>query len=304
MTLPYNTFTSYLVQPHIKLHFDNVIGRTSRHLRDVQCQKSDFVRTVFEQIIQDVNSNESIEEFGVLKESLSIYHPEARIGCVLREFQGFPYKQKNKRFILPFFSLVAQDVLNPLHPIILHQVEKKHPGIIGKSILPMLFRTYMMLALEYGIVNEFHGQNVLLEIDQDLKPKRVIIRDFQDCHLDNDFRELLGKPTFPEQLSFSASSWNKHTVSMFRSMLFDFKFTEYLIKPLLDKSIEFSSYQEDDKWAFCRVLLKEVIDSNNLESAYKSYFASNMAFRFPRGKKIWDEKGPILIPHEPSKMRL
>src|SRR5205814_4674900 len=99
------------------------------------------------------------------------------------------------RWLIPGFSLYAGDLNAPEDPPLLVQMIE-HLGVeptsfvVDQIMIPVV-ECWATVARERGILLESHAQNVLLEIDEEFWPRRVVHRDF-DTWVDADVRLRAG----------------------------------------------------------------------------------------------------------------
>ena len=66
------------------------------------------------------------------------------------------------------------------------------------------------MARDYGILPELHGQNTLLELNDNLEPERIVYRDFQGTYVDAKIREEKGlKLPFTKHLAGEESGTDR-----------------------------------------------------------------------------------------------
>jgi hypothetical protein len=141
----------------------------------------------------------------VLPETIGIafggHQDEYSTGVIYRECDPRPYAEDG-RTLVPFFSLYATDLKAPDDNPLLVQLINKHATVgqeldyfLGEFVVRLL-RPWCRFVQDHGILLEMHGQNTLLEIDNELQPKRVVVRDFQGMYLDADIRREIGLPVF------------------------------------------------------------------------------------------------------------
>lgn len=179
----------------IKLHYPRRISRFIRRLRENAIQNC-------LEASKDLK-NLSIENFGYLPETIGMTYgsgPDSW-GFIIRETNPRP-KLKNKLFLIPLFSLYSQDLNNPEDlPLIiqlLKYLNEDPKTFILNHIMKPIIQIWCTALRERGLVFEMHGQNTLLEFDQNLLPSRIIYRDL-DVYIDPEIREKRQLPMrFPK----------------------------------------------------------------------------------------------------------
>lgn len=168
----------------IKLHYPRRISRFNRRLRKTNIQNSIAVTRDLE--------NFKFEKFAYLPESLGFTFGtgDNPWGFLIRELNPQPHRES--RILIPFFSLYGGDLRNPEDPpLMVQMIEhlKVNPEIfvINEIMVPVL-ECWCKIARERGLLLESHAQNLLLETDHELRPRRIVHRDF-DIWIDEKVRQ-------------------------------------------------------------------------------------------------------------------
>src|ERR1043165_5149416 len=172
--------------PHhfIKLHYPKRISRFNRRLRRKNIRNS--VDATHD--LQHVR----FEKFAYLPDSLGFTYANGGNpwGFLVREEIPRPFVPS--RFLVPYFSLYGGDLHHPEdRPLLVQMIERlgaePQSFVIGEIMIPVL-ECWARVVRERGILLESHAQNILLEIDPDFRPRRVVHRDF-DVWLDAEVRK-------------------------------------------------------------------------------------------------------------------
>lgn len=152
---------------------------------------SEFARAAMRRLLPD--------EFAYMPESIGVIVGDAEkgAGAIFREPTPRPYVA-DERTVIPYFSLYAKDLKKPDDPTLLEQLIQEHAkrgeeldffvdALAGKAI-----RNWAKVVSKVGLLPELHSQNALIEIDKDLRPQRVVYRDFQSTYVDAEIREANG----------------------------------------------------------------------------------------------------------------
>ena len=184
-----------LAKPHfIKLHYPRYISRFTRRMTRNIIQNSVEVSKGLTDL--------SVPHFGFLPESIGIAFGEGpdSWGFIIRETLARPMLDK-KGFLIPLFSLYSRD-LNNSHdlPLVIQLIElhKEDPvGFVLEYIMKPIIRIWCASIRVAGFLFEMHGENTLLELDEQCFPARIIYRDL-DIDIDIEMRKNLGLHTnFP-----------------------------------------------------------------------------------------------------------
>lgn len=151
-------------------------------------------------------------------------------GVIYREIVPYPVK-KGRRVLMPYHSLYAHDPNAHQDEPLVVQIVKMHGGqypveYFVKHITGPLLESWVTLVSKRGLLPELHGQNTLIEIDKNLKPRRVIHRDFQGTYSDSKIRQKLNLPLFTKHV---AGEEPGTTVQSQYSHVFDRMIGQYLL---------------------------------------------------------------------------
>jgi hypothetical protein len=179
--LPYN----YM----IKANMEKLVGFLRRKMKISAVRQSNQIMSEFADI-------ESLapESLAYLPETIGVVY-DTDIGMLIRECQPKP-KVADRRYLIPFFSLISLDAAQPEDPLLLCQIVENQPknpfDVFSEMILLPLIEAWAYLVFERGILPIPHMQNLLLEIDKSGTPTRIVLRDLQDAAVDLSVREEKG----------------------------------------------------------------------------------------------------------------
>ena len=171
----------------IKLHYPRRISRFNRRLRRKNIHNSiegsrDLAHVHF-------------ARFAYLPDALGFTYGNGGNpwGFLLREAIPRPYQ--SNRFMIPYFALYAGDLKHGGHPPLLVQMIERlrvepESFVIDEIMIPVV-QCWAKVVRERGILLECHAQNILLEIDRNFRPCRVVPRDF-DVWVDAETRSQAG----------------------------------------------------------------------------------------------------------------
>jgi len=193
----------------IKLHLNKRLSKYIRRLSPSSVEHSINISNALESCIDTCP-----ETFGFLAESIGIVSKELNYGMIIREQIPRPIinkkiinmteKEDNKnendeRYYLPLFSLYSKDLKHPEDKTLFSQiVDTNH--ITPLELFMEKYLRPLFIGMNYcinnqGILLEPHGQNVLVEIDNNYNITRLIHRDFQSIYVNNDIRKRNGLKT-------------------------------------------------------------------------------------------------------------
>jgi len=209
----------------IKLHLNKRISSYIRRLRENSVAHSILISSEIEK-----NLTTCPKTFGYLPESIGVSYKD--VGMIIREKTPRP-KIKEKRNLVPLFSIYSKDIRNKDHkPLFVQIVKQKNADPLDffiERIVRPLFINMSFFINNYGILLECHGQNVLVEIDRDLEITRLIHRDFQSIYLDKELRKKNGLKT----------NFKKHIMGEEcpKEVSYSLVYDQYLGKHVLDKFV-------------------------------------------------------------------
>lgn len=113
-------------------------------------------------------------------------------GCLFRETKPFPLCH-DRRITIPYHSLYADDVNDEeSRPLLVQLCEKHAQGnpldFFLENIIGPVQDAWVLLVSKRGLLPELHGQNSLIEIDENFFPRRLVHRDFQGTYSDSEIR--------------------------------------------------------------------------------------------------------------------
>lgn len=151
-------------------------------------------------------------------------------------FRRFPasFEPEGGRALIPSFSLFSRDRRQPEDPPLLWQIldRRRHSieTLMGELIAPLI-ESYVEMATNLGLIPEWNAQNLVLELDADGCLRRVCLRDMESLWKDLTVRRAQNLPadfaTYHTLRRESDSDYFER-----RSFLFDFKFGEYVLRPI------------------------------------------------------------------------
>ena len=277
----------------VKLHYHKTIGRAPREIgldRAINCHTFTLELNALESKIK-----KKIPYFSYLAEPIAIVDSKSNIGAILRETKPRPYSQED-RIIIPVFSLFSKDKYAPSDPLLLTQLLDKDTNDFFESLIRPIILTYLNLALDHGIVNEWQAQNLLIEVDHDGTIRRAVSRDFIDSYIDWDIRKERGEKILE---GVHILSKHKHGEEIYygkHSYLFDFKFGEYVLLPLCESYAEYSGDPIEKVVSNVKNIFWEIInDQGYLKEVYEYFRPFDRMYYFPKVFKTYEKGKPKFL---------
>jgi hypothetical protein len=165
------------------------ISRFNRKLDGRDVSKGVRTSSEFDEIIKDKNCPSS---FAFLPESLGVTIGEEHSwGYFVREMTPRPAPVDKESTLYPLFSLYSYDLREPgKKPLLVDLLEKSPSALLDKIMLPVI-QNWCFLAREFGFLFQAHGQNLLLEVNSNQEPTRIVFRDLS-TYMDRNLREKKG----------------------------------------------------------------------------------------------------------------
>jgi hypothetical protein len=171
----------------VKLHYPRRISRFNRRLRLKNIRNS-------VEATHDL-AHVRFDKFAYLPDSLGFTYGNGGNpwGFLVRE--GTPRPFRGARFLVPYFALYGGDLQHPEdRPLLVQMIERlgaePQSFVIDEIMIPVL-DCWAKVVRERGILLESHAQNLLLEVDPDFRPRRVVHRDY-DVWVDTEARKQAG----------------------------------------------------------------------------------------------------------------
>ncbi len=272
----------------LKLHCPRRISRFSRRLRVNVIRNSIFASRELGEV--------DIPFFGYLPETIGAAYDFGgeSWGFILRESLPRP-RVAEPRYLIPLFALYARDSRFPGDPSLLTQLIEHHHAdpesfVLGSLILPLI-AAWCRVVRERGLILEMHGQNTLLELDDDLLPRRVIYRDL-DVFTDPETRTErgLGDPFRKNRIGVDLAYGRREVYSLAYDSFLGHHLLDYLARALK----EAYGIGDGDLTRYAR----EVFSAGFPDA--EKYFGKDV---FYYGDRIWNENKFELVPSGRPKWR-
>lgn len=168
----------------IKVNMTKRVGLLSRKLTRTSVAQSHQIMVEMNQI------KECAPPFlAYLPETIGVVY-KTEVGEIFRQCQAWP-KVQEERYLIPFFSLISSDKQHTEDPLICQIIEMQGGNeweVFEKTLLIPLLDSWKFLVFERGILPIMHFQNLLLEVNKEGSPTRIVFRDLQDCTIDGNTR--------------------------------------------------------------------------------------------------------------------
>lgn len=237
---------------YMKLQYNRKIGRLERIFTPEKICNAIKISAVLKEKFDMGNMPKDIffmpETFGRIIDFGEHFSPNVETrywGMVIRDVTPYPLDDSSERRLIPAFSVFAKNhtktstksILELLYDFREQKEMLPQEFVLEKLIKPAL-KLYFEILLNTGFHMEAHAQNILYLISVDgnaVNVKGAVIRDFESFDKDLDIMKKIGIDskfsTITEKVNDSS---DRQHYMMRNSFLFDFKFGEYFITPLLD----------------------------------------------------------------------
>jgi hypothetical protein len=170
------------IPPHaIKIHFPFKVSRYTRKMRDEVLEQAINVSKELENGIGKLD-----DRFAFLREPIALVHKNLQPdsdrgenwGYLVREMTPFPHVDKKSQLI-PGFALYGKDYFDPNASLLLYDlIGDSNPVLyILENIMLPIIRHWVDCFIHFGYLLEPHGQNVILEVDENDTVSRIVHRD-------------------------------------------------------------------------------------------------------------------------------
>ncbi|MFB7785215.1 IucA/IucC family C-terminal-domain containing protein [Streptomyces vinaceus] len=274
---------------HVKLHYPGLLGRVPRELDAHRVRAS-------------VRMSSALEEIRELLPQSCAYLAET-VGVVARvdgSDLGVVYRETLPRHcaggprgaaLVPFFALFSTDLHAPDDPPLLVQLlDHGAPERGLRALLDLVLESYAALVFGQGLVPEDHAQNLLLQLDGDGRPVRIVRRDLLDWYADLEIRRRRGLPTdFVRALDVSHDAERAHGG---RSYAFDFRLGDYILDPVLECAARYLGVDRDATTEWIRQRVHALAAHHDID--LKHYFQPyDQTYRYERSLRIWQNSRPL-----------
>lgn len=217
---------------YIKLHYPGVIGRLNRVLGFRQLIAGIEISDIFDRAQQN---KEMPDYFDYMSESYGklLREGENEIGYIVRKMPS----SIQKYYLIPGFSLFSADHSSPEDAQLLIQILEKNNNPEKYFIEDICFRlidVFFWCVVKEGLIPEMHSQNIVFAFDRKWRLKKIILRDFESIDKDISIRRRLGKSSDFREYPFKCISNNDFDYLKRHSFMYDHKFGEYLLDPLVE----------------------------------------------------------------------
>lgn len=222
---------------YLKLNYNGIIGRIDRSLTDrhaaLSVELTDYLKKALSKGKYPTLS--FFPEPGAV-----IYKDEEReinFGMVYRDDNIYGKNASKVRILIPVFSLFSKDRNRPEDDCLIIQLInysgcKPDVYILENVIFPMI-ENYFKLILNEGIQPEWHAQNLLLGMTEDMSVVSLVMRDLESVDIDQTIQESRGIYRKFSNYPYKYLNVSQYNYQIKHSFMYDFKMGEYVFTPLI-----------------------------------------------------------------------
>ena len=223
---------------HLKLHYDGIIGRINRKLPWLKAIAGVEISQYLEKKQKELPAS-----LAFFREICAITNKtddkNRQVSFIIREPKPFPYVSDD-RILIPFFALTSKDIFNADDSLLLVQIINKHKSLdyIFKKIVELILESYFYLIFSLGLIPEINAQNILLELDRNFNPTRIVLRDLMGWEKDLSLRNSLGLENNFKSYPYKCISKKDGMLYYIRhSFSYDFKLSFYVIDDIVNSIV-------------------------------------------------------------------
>lgn len=228
---------------YVKLHYDGILGRVNRRLGWKAAISGVEVSGA---ILEALEAGAIDPRITVLRETGARAFISGELGhrvewgMTWRDGTPWGPRAAQIKYVVPCFSLFSMDHLQYRDPMILKQLVEESSldpmeYCLDLLILPIV-DCYFSLIAGCGLQPEWNAQNLLIGLDEDLRPVGLVLRDLESVDKDLTIRETLGLGTHFASHPHKCIYSSQYNYRIKHSFMFDFKLGQYILDPLLQIS--------------------------------------------------------------------
>lgn len=237
---------------YLKLQYNRKIGRIERLFTPEKICNSIKVSSILKEKFDMGIMSEDIffmpETFGRIIDFGDDFERQLETrywGMIIRDISPYPILDKCEKRLIPAFSLFANNyqenseksIIELLYDFRTQKDMDLKDFFMAKIIKPAL-KLYFEILLNTGLHVEAHAQNILYLLTVEgntVEIKGAVIRDFESFDKDLNIMKRLGIDSMFDAITEKVNDVSDLQKYMKRnSFLFDFKFGEYFLSPLLE----------------------------------------------------------------------
>ncbi len=225
---------------YFKLHYDGIIGRIPR---DLSFKKAVSGPEISNLLVSLIDGNKLDRRLTLMRETgARIFkgmkdNSPIEWGMVWREKDAYKLDLNKVKYIIPVFSLFARDRLAEQDKPLLEQIITSKGVdasrfVLEQLVFPMI-DCYFNLIRTSGIQPEWHAQNLLVGLTEDLSVSKFIMRDLESMDKDITLMKCTDLKVRFQSYPFKCIWKEQWNYQIKHSFMYDYKFGEYILQPLI-----------------------------------------------------------------------
>ena len=226
---------------YVKLHYEGHLSRIVRRITLKHAQAALETDGILASLVKGSSMPASFayyREVGARVYQLSNATTETYWGMVWRPAEIFGSRALQIAYLVPAFALFSQDCREPDAYSLLRQLGDIHTSnkiqFLVEELLFPLVHSYFGMILQAGLQGEWHAQNVVLGFDETWHCIATVLRDLESVDRDLPLMTLDGASVDLHSYPYKCLERGGDIYPIRHSFMFDYKFGEYLLAPLID----------------------------------------------------------------------
>lgn len=256
---------------YLKLNYNGIIGRIDRSLTSNHA----YASYELTKLLMNILLGDKFQNLCFFPEvSAKINKGDFDFATVFRDEVPVGIHANKIKYIIPAFSLFSKDRIKNDDSLLLTQIirekQEKPLDFLLESIIFPIIKNYFTLLLTEGLQPEWHSQNILVGLDNNLNVQ-LIMRDLDSIDIDQSLRNKKGKTELMKFYPYKYIHDNQFNYRIKHSFMYDFKIGEYLFEPLIKVILNYTDYDMYEIYEiikqysnkFIRYLPKDFFPDNN-----------------------------------------
>jgi siderophore synthetase component len=275
----------------LKLSYQGMLGRVTRRMTHAHVLSAVEVSAAYERAILEGRLPTTFcvyREIGGIAFAAS--SPLGDWGYVVREASPFPAPPAS--VAIPSFAMFSR-LDSTEGDTLLGQVVRKiwgpDPRLFFDRLLQPLVECYFASIRATGLQLEAHAQNVILLFGKDYELNGVAFRDMESIDKDLPMLDRLDESRYHTPTGYKFMSADDYNYTIKHSFMYDFKFGEYLLRPLIAAWSRATGLSED-------------IAAQSVREYARGQIEALPADFFPEG--VWFDYAPVVHEGQPRRSYL
>lgn len=226
---------------YIKLHYHYHLGRILRRITLRHAQAALETDSLLAELIAEGRMPQTfayLRETGARVYSKRDASRDSHWGMIWRPADIHGVAASQVAYLIPAFSLFAENREEGANTTLLAQLGEVHGEgrvafLIDEILVPLLTAYFAMIAVG-GLQGEWHAQNVLFAFDSSWHCVATVLRDLESVDRDLPLMAAVRPQSALASYPYKCLDAGDYNYAIRHSFMFDHKFGEYLLAPLID----------------------------------------------------------------------